>query len=50
MEASMSWVKTFDEKEATGRLAEVYAELSKAPQTGRSVPNIMKWMGSDPKH
>jgi hypothetical protein len=45
----MSWVKTLDEKEATGRLAEVYAELMKAPRAGGRVPNIMKCMGLRPE-
>ena len=40
----MAWVTTFDESEATGRLAEVYAELKKAPLAGGRVPNIMKCM------
>ena len=40
----MAWVRTFDESEATDRLAEVYAELKRAPLTGGRVPNIMKCM------
>lgn len=45
----MAWVKTFAEKEATGRLAEVYAEIRKAPLAGGRVPNIMKCMGLRPE-
>jgi len=45
----MTWVKTFAENEATGRLAEVYAELMKHPLAGDRVPNIMKCMGLRPE-
>jgi alkylhydroperoxidase family enzyme len=45
----MAWVKTFDEKEASGRLAEIYADLKKAPLAGGRVPNIMKCMGLRPE-
>ena len=45
----MAWVTTFDESEATGRLAEVYAELKKAPLAGGRVPNIMKCMSLRPQ-
>jgi len=45
----MTWVKTFAENEATGRLAEVYAELMKHPLAGGRVPNIMKCMGLRPE-
>ncbi len=45
----MAWVKTFSEKEATGRLAEVYGELMKSPLGGGRVPNIMKCMGLRPE-
>jgi alkylhydroperoxidase family enzyme len=48
-EANMAWVKTFAEKEATGRLAEIYADLKKAPVGGGRVPNIMKCMGLRPE-
>jgi alkylhydroperoxidase family enzyme len=47
-EAIMAWVKTFNENEAAGRLAEVYAELKKSPLAGGRVPNIMKCMGLRP--
>ena len=45
----MAWVRTFDESEATGALAEVYAELKKAPFAGGRVPNIMQCMGLRPQ-
>ena len=45
----MAWVKTFSEKEATGRLAEVYGELIKTPLAGGRIPNIMKCMGLRPE-
>ena len=44
----MAWVRTF-ESEATGRLAEVYAELKRAPLAGGRVPNIMKCMSLRPE-
>ncbi|MGH8011884.1 MAG: metal-dependent hydrolase family protein, partial [Candidatus Binataceae bacterium] len=36
----MAWVKTFEETEATGRLAEIYAGLKKTPIMVGRVPNI----------
>ena len=45
----MTWVKTFAENEATGRLAEVYAEVIKHPIGAGRVPNIMKCMGLRPE-
>jgi len=48
-EASMAWIRTFDESEATGRLADVYAELRKTRLAGGRVPNIMKCMGLRPE-
>ena len=45
----MTWVKTFAENEATGRLAEVYGEVMKHPLTAGRVPNIMKCMGLRPE-
>jgi hypothetical protein len=45
----MSWVKTFDEKETTGRLAEVYADVMKTSLASGRVPNIMKCMGLRPE-
>ena len=45
----MTWVKTFTENEATGRLGEVYAELMKHPLSGGRMPNIMKCMGLRPE-
>lgn len=45
----MTWVTTFSKSEAAGRLAEVYAELSKSPLAGGRVPNIMKCMGLRPE-
>jgi hypothetical protein len=45
----MAWVKTFDENEATGRLAEVYAEIKKTPLGGGRVPNVMKCMSLRPE-
>jgi hypothetical protein len=48
-EANMAWVETFTEKEATGRLGEIYAELKKTPLAGGRVPNIMKCMGLRPE-
>ena len=45
----MAWIKTFAEGEATGRLAEVYAELMKGPLGGAGVPNVMKCMGLRPE-
>ena len=45
----MAWVKTFSEKEATGRLAEVYQEILDHPMSSGLVPNIMKCMGLRPE-
>jgi len=45
----MAWVRTFDETEEIDRLAEVYAELKRAPLTGGRVPNIMKCMSLRPE-
>ena len=45
----MAWVRTFDESKATWRLAEVYAELKRAPLAGGRVPNIMKCMSLRPE-
>lgn len=45
----MAWVKTFEEKEASGRLAEVYAEVMKHPLGGGRVPNVIKSMGLRPE-
>ena len=45
----MAWVRTFDESEATGPLAEVYAELKKVPLMGGRVPNLMKCMSLRPQ-
>jgi alkylhydroperoxidase family enzyme len=48
-ETDMAWVRTFDESEAAGRLADVYAELKKASLARGRVPNIMKCMGLRPE-
>ena len=45
----MAWVKTFDEREATGKLAAIYDELKKTKLAGGWVPNIMKCMGLRPE-
>lgn len=45
----MAWVKTFTEKEATGRLGEVYAEVMKTALGAGRVPNIMACMGVRPE-
>ncbi len=45
----MTWVKTFTEDEATGRLAEVYGEMKQHWLSARSIPNIMKCMGLRPE-
>jgi hypothetical protein len=48
----MTWVPEVNEQKATGRLAEVYAELLSRPLGGRrlaSVPNIMKCMSLRPE-
>jgi hypothetical protein len=48
----MTWVLEVNEEKATGRLAEIYAELLSAPLGGRrlpSVPNIMKCMSLRPE-
>jgi alkylhydroperoxidase family enzyme len=45
----MAWVRTFDEKEATGKLAAIYDELKKTKLAGGRVPNIMKCMGLRPE-
>jgi alkylhydroperoxidase family enzyme len=45
----MTWVKTFAEKEAPGRLTEVYAEVMQHALGGGRVPNIMKCMGLRPE-
>ncbi len=45
----MAWVETFGEKEATGRLAEIYAEVMKHPVGGGRVANVIKSMGLRPE-
>jgi hypothetical protein len=48
----MIWVKTFDENEATGRLAEVYREVMASSLGGRRItriPAIMRCMGLRPE-
>ncbi len=45
----MAWVKTLAEKDAAGRLAEVYAEMMKHPLGGAGVPNIIKCMALRPE-
>lgn len=45
----MTWVKTFAENEATGRLAEVYGEVTKHPLAAGRVPNVIKCMGLRPE-
>jgi alkylhydroperoxidase family enzyme len=42
----MAWIKTVDEKDANGRLAEVYGNI--ADKFGR-VPNIMKAFSMKPE-
>ena len=47
----MTWVKTFDETEATGRLGEVYAKLLGSALAGRrigKIPPIMACMSLRP--
>ena len=44
----MAWVKTFDEGEATGKVAEAYAEITRIPFTRGRVPNVIKSMGLRP--
>jgi len=47
----MTWVKTIDETEATGRLGEVYAKLLGSTLGGRRIskmPSIMKCMDLRP--
>lgn len=44
----MAWVRTFEEREASGRLVEVYEEIKKAPLAGGRVANVMKSMGLRP--
>ena len=45
----MAWAKTFAENEATGRLAEVYADIRQHWMGSMSIPNIMKCMGLRPE-
>lgn len=45
----MAWVKTFDDNEAGGRLAEIYEEITKHPLSAGRVPNIIKCMGLRPE-
>lgn len=45
----MTWVKTVDEKAATGRVAEVYAEVMKHPLASGRVPNVIKCMSLRPE-
>ena len=45
----MTWVKTFDEKEATGQLAEAYAEVMQHPLAGGRIPNVIKCMSLRPE-
>ena len=46
----MAWVKTFDENEATGRLAEVYQEVMEHPlNTQGMVDNAFRCMGLRPE-
>src|SRR5439155_14873444 len=44
-EETMAGVKTFAENEASGRLAEVYAEVMKHRLGGGRVPDVLKCMG-----
>jgi hypothetical protein len=51
MRANVTWVKTFDETEATGRLGEVYTKLLGSVLGGRrisKIPPIMACMGLRP--
>lgn len=46
----MAWVKTFDENEATGRLAEVYKEVVEHPlNTQGIIDNAVQCMGLRPE-
>jgi hypothetical protein len=44
----MAWVRTFEEQEASGRLAEVYAEIKETSLAGGRVANVMKCVGLRP--
>lgn len=44
----MTWVKTFEEQEATGKLAEVYDQVRKDPLSRGRVPNVIKAIGLRP--
>ena len=45
----MTWVKTFAETEAKGRLGEVYEEVMKHPLGAGRVPNVINSMGLRPE-
>ena len=45
----MAWVKTIDEKEASGRVAEVYTEVMKHPLASGRIPNVIKSMSLRPE-
>ena len=45
----MTWVTTFAENEATGRLAEVYEEVCQHPMSGGQVANVIACMGLRPE-
>ncbi len=38
----MAWIQTIAEEQATGRLAQIYAEIKKDPHFMGRVPNVMK--------
>lgn len=45
----MAWITTFEEKEASGRLAGAYAEVMKHSLGGGRVPSVIKSMGLRPE-
>ena len=45
----MTWVTTFAENEATGRLAEVYEEVCQHLMSGGRVANVIACMGLRPE-
>jgi alkylhydroperoxidase family enzyme len=38
----MAWISTISEEQATGRLAEIYAQIKEDPHFMGRVPNVMK--------
>lgn len=45
----MAWIRTVSEQDASGRLAEIYAEIKKGPHFMGQVPNVIKALSQRPE-